>query len=410
MERALAQRGRDKMNQIVLLTNERPASVEEAADWVTEALTSLVPDGARPWSRRRVLAGLEKGALSRMPMDLPTHRWVHSEAAGKVHAVRVNLRVGAAVDASGSAAAERAVGSGQPGIELEVEGWQDEAPEIAVPEDAGPRFVTAARAGRFSSGWVGPRTWMHQRLNLWSLVERPPERRLPDGASCEPLGGAFLLKAAAGREPSAARVREAATWFDVESNPAPVPLPPAPLPPAPVVPVAPPAVPPGGYPSPDETLPIPLKVASLGLPFQPSQRALAVSGSLSAEEVASRAAASTPPRAAAGNVNVDETVMLPKQTTAVVVGEGLRERLAPKAIPVLSLDEYAELRAGLTVFGADHAPTLARFGVGEPMVAEIVRQRFASAFTGDDRLRERFVARLQEYVAALRTRDGSGAP
>jgi hypothetical protein len=44
------------------------------------------------------------------------------------------------------------------------------------------------------------------------------------------------------------------------------------------------------------------------------------------------------------------------------------------------------------------------------MVAEIVRQRFASAFTGDDRLRERFVARLQEYVAALRTRDGSGAP
>jgi hypothetical protein len=143
----------------------------------------------------------------------------------------------------------------------------------------------------------------------------------------------------------------------------------------------------------DDTLPIPIKVVSLGLPF---------AGSLSAEEVTARAAAATPPRAPAENVNVDETVMLPKQTTAVVVGQALRERLAPKAIPILSMDEYAEFRAGLAVFGPDHAPTMARFGVGDKMVAEILRQRFAAAFSRDDRLRERFVARLQECVAALR--------
>jgi hypothetical protein len=155
-------------------------------------------------------------------------------------------------------------------------------------------------------------------------------------------------------------------------------------------------VPPAPVPLPtnvDETLPIPVKFVSLGLPF---------SGSLSAEEVTARAAAATPPRAPAEDVNVDETVMLPKQTTSVVVGQGLRERLAPKAIPILSMDEYAEFRAGLTVFGPDHAPTMARFGVGDKMVAEILRQRFAAAFSRDDGLRERFVARLQECVAALR--------
>jgi hypothetical protein len=369
------------MIHIVLLAQERPSTLEEAAEWVYDALSRVATDGERPWSKRRVLAGLEGGTLSRMPMDLPTHRWVYRETTGAVRTVSVHVRVGAPLDD----------GPRRPGVELELEGWSSQELEPALFAEAGPRFVEAARAGRFSRGWVGPRAWTRERLNVWTLVEEAPQRRLPEGVSCEPLGGGFLLKvASAPGAPLEARVREAPVWFAAvpEGPPKPVPTPEAPdAAPAPV---------PLPLPLPtnvDETLPVPIKVASLGLPF---------SGSLSAEEVTARAAAVTPPRPAGQDVNVDETVMLPKQTTAVVVGEALRERLAPKAIPVLSLDEYAELRAGLTVFGADHAPTLARFGVTEPMVAEIVRQRFASAFTRDERLRERFVARLQECVAALR--------
>ncbi len=70
----------------------------------------------------------------------------------------------------------------------------------------------------------------------------------------------------------------------------------------------------------------------------------------------------------------------------------------------LTIDEYAELRAHLLVFGENHEPTLKRFGLLSEASRELLKLRFLSAFSTDDALRDRFVAKMQQLAAELRAK------
>jgi len=79
-----------------------------------------------------------------------------------------------------------------------------------------------------------------------------------------------------------------------------------------------------------------------------------------------------------------------------------RDQLGTLAVPLLSLDEYAELRARLTVYGETHAPTLARFGVTLEQVREALRRRFADYFQRDKAAQAQFIAAMQVAVTRVR--------
>jgi hypothetical protein len=69
-----------------------------------------------------------------------------------------------------------------------------------------------------------------------------------------------------------------------------------------------------------------------------------------------------------------------------VTGGGMRRAAAPDAPVVpgdLSVEQYAELRAHLTIRGEDHMETLARFGIKTHAAKEALQARFAARFQQD---------------------------
>ena len=149
-------------------------------------------------------------------------------------------------------------------------------------------------------------------------------------------------------------------------------------------------------PNPDETLPItgPVKVDDV-LPF---------SGSTGDETLQALFRSPSPAAlapSAGSDALMDETVMLPP-----TAGSASRGPAAP-AIPVMTVERYAELRAHLLVLGEDHEPTLQRFGLGSRDARELLKLRFVSMFAADVALRDRFVVRMQELAADLRRKEKS---
>lgn len=145
---------------------------------------------------------------------------------------------------------------------------------------------------------------------------------------------------------------------------------------------------------PDETLPIPA-------PFSPG-RGVPFSGTRSPEELAVMLGPSEaqPPPLQTGD---DETAFLPRLELVAAQTGSFRDQLTPVAIPVLSLGEYAELRARLTVYGEGHAPTLARFGVTAEAVRDALRKRFAEYFQRDKPAQAQFIATMHEAIGRIRT-------
>ncbi len=144
---------------------------------------------------------------------------------------------------------------------------------------------------------------------------------------------------------------------------------------------------------PDETLPIPP-------PFSPG-RGVPFSGTRSPQELAVMLGPSQPePPAQPGD---GETALLPRLELVAAQTGSFRDQLTPVAIPVLSVGEYAELRARLTVYGEAHAPTLARFGVTAEAVRDALRKRFAEYFQRDQAAQTQFIAIMQEAISRVRT-------
>ncbi|MFO0553771.1 MAG: hypothetical protein U0271_35635 [Polyangiaceae bacterium] len=129
----------------------------------------------------------------------------------------------------------------------------------------------------------------------------------------------------------------------------------------------------------DMTLPIAAPPATRPLPFQ---------GSTSPERLRSLL---TPIGGDASSPAVgDETVLL---------GAGQPSLLAP--LP-LSLADYADLRANLSVNGERHQPTLQRFGMETESARAELRERFARYFQSNPAAQSRFLELLTAKVAELR--------
>ena len=70
--------------------------------------------------------------------------------------------------------------------------------------------------------------------------------------------------------------------------------------------------------------------------------------------------------------------------------------------PVLTLEEYAALRANLTVKGEEDAETWKRFGISSRAMKEALQVYFAAKFRDSPETRDRFFELLQRMLTELR--------
>jgi len=143
----------------------------------------------------------------------------------------------------------------------------------------------------------------------------------------------------------------------------------------------------------DETLPIPAPLVQ--------RPAVPFSGSLSPAQVASMFSP-VETKVRPEEPGAGETAMMPIVAFVPPKTGTFRDQLGALVVPLLSLDEYSELRARLTVFGETHAPTLARFGVASKGAREALALRFAEYFQRDPAAQERFLAALEPAIARAR--------
>lgn len=144
---------------------------------------------------------------------------------------------------------------------------------------------------------------------------------------------------------------------------------------------------------PDETLPIPAPFAA--------KAAIPFSGETPPERVA-QMFDPVQPHARSPEPGPDETALTPVAEFVMPKTGTFRDQLVPLVVPILSLDEYAELRARLTVYGEDHAETLKRFGVASPQVHEAQRARFSDYFLRDPAAQAAFLKAMQGAIARVR--------
>ncbi len=120
-----------------------------------------------------------------------------------------------------------------------------------------------------------------------------------------------------------------------------------------------------------------------------------------------------PPRTASSEtplgaqaVDVDQTAMIPL-AAIVPAGTGtFRDQLGSLVVPVLTLEEYAELRARLTIFGEGDELTLKRFGVSSSEIREALRMQFNEQFQRDPSAQQRFLSAMQLAMARARSERG----
>ncbi len=147
-----------------------------------------------------------------------------------------------------------------------------------------------------------------------------------------------------------------------------------------------------------------IPMLSVSLPFE---------GSLSREalqEMLSRPApAPAPEQSDHVSSAAHETALLPQLTLVAATSGTFRDRLAAIVVPVMSLEDYAELRARLTVFGETHEPTLKRYGVVASEARDALRAQFAEQFQRDASLQERFLTAMQAAMSRARREREDGA-
>ena len=383
----------DSRLMVRLVSAASPTTTSDAAEQLSGWLSAFVTGGpAQRFSPEALRVALRSCVLPQGGPGAVTHVLRMRSVAGVSFASAVAaLRVGSAPGENGEL----------PGIELTL--------EISSSVDlAAAAFCKAAMTETTTHGWLGQEADLVDDVNVVSFRSEAPTRKLPMGASCEPLGHGFLLRSIGSFTDATAITSSVGTLAMAlrepsltDAFPAQVVLPPEPrqlllsqpshrdVAPPPLVQLQRPSV---AELDPDETAPIlgPLKVTDL-LPFSGStgdETLQALFRSPSPAELAppSRSEAST-----------DETVMLPPTAGT----SGLRAGLS---IPVMTVERYAELRAYLLVLGEDHEPTLQRFGLQSRDARELLKLRFVSMFATDEALRDRFVARMQELAAALRTK------
>lgn len=389
--------------QVLLQSAPRPVDTKQAAHllWALlspfgVALHGIAVRGRpehpfRELTERNAEEWIAKGRLGQLPGDWVTHR--------------VQFRFGDAEGISGTARFRVASTGQAPGVDIffDLPGLPFEEAEAAFRSSLATGMATAAflsPAETFVEN-VGLLTYGTGKLPVLgagAVHSKPFPRVEPLGKgwlafACSPHAAPTEIAAAAASlaqelragahvllaAPVAAHPAEGPTRT-LEPRPISVPAPtPVPLPPV----------------DPDETLPIPIpgKLAS-PTPFTkaPPPKTAEVAAMF----------APTSPREQRAEADPDETAMLPAVTIVASQTGGFTDRLGPVVVPLLSLDEYAELRAHLSLHGEDHSPTLARFGVMSREANAALRARFAEYFQREPAAQAAFLAAMQTALARLK--------
>lgn len=102
-----------------------------------------------------------------------------------------------------------------------------------------------------------------------------------------------------------------------------------------------------------------------------------------------------------GGSSVDETLMIPVAAALARPKSGtFRDDLTSLVVPILSLEEYADLRAELSVCGEDDPETLKRFGVTSAAAHGALKNRFAEYFARDPAAQQRFLDAMTSKLKA----------
>lgn len=150
----------------------------------------------------------------------------------------------------------------------------------------------------------------------------------------------------------------------------------------------------------DETAPVHSKAARVAvLPFAGTTGKDALAELFEDEATAARASDS--PRGQ--SANPDETMMLGGTVAIVQPTTGsFRDQLGAIVVPDVSLEQYVELCAELSVRGEDDAGVLARFGVGSSAAHSALKARFAERFGRDFGLQRWFSDAVNRLATKLR--------
>lgn len=363
---------------IHFLASDWPETVDDAAQWLSGWLRPFVPgDGVARVSGRALERAVRAGVLPRGAPGSVTHV----------------VRFGCARDAR----FVRAVASFRVGPRDRCERWGAELLlTLASLDEVADPFRAAVGMDRTTGAWAGFTSDLTEQVNALSFRMHAPPGELPLGASCVALGRGFLLRSIQSFEDADAVSRSVkALAASLRGGPLPATVAPrvdlsaAPLMPAPALATPSPIEPPPRVMSPpinpDETVPLGVRVPlGVVLPF---------SGTTGEETLAALARRPDEgPNVPAASA--DETVMLPPG--------GAGSRTSP--VPFLTLQQYADLRAHLTVFGEHHEPTWASFGLTSPASRELTKARFAALFAYNEEMRARFLELLPVAIAALKNR------
>ncbi|NUP13054.1 MAG: hypothetical protein HOW73_44000 [Polyangiaceae bacterium] len=149
-------------------------------------------------------------------------------------------------------------------------------------------------------------------------------------------------------------------------------------------------------------------------PFNPDETAMVASplvnrpalpfqGNTSPERLAELTASAAPGPASeqSRGIDLDETLPMPPPAAAKPTGT-FRDQLGAATPPLLSLDEYAELRARLSIYGEDDPETLKRFNVTSRAMNGALKGRFSEYFRRDPEAQKKFLEAVREKIATLR--------
>ncbi len=361
------------MTEVHFQLQPSPGSTEEASRWIHQCLLPFAPKvPGRVLSATALARRLGQARLGRMPgrPNAATHRLVLRDVPhAQFASAEVTLHVGSEV-----ASVIRMVG-------------MRPLPEV---QDG---FAQVAASRAVTSGWAGDPSATVRGLNQLSFRREAPSGTLPAGAACIPGPHGVLLMACSSavaaesvrasvealagafsraRPADFVGIRAEESWVGAAAHveaAAPAAASPA-LPDRVLLMV-----------NPDETVPIPARLhVGPALPF---------GGTTGDETLQALFARPSPVHDQSG-----DTVALP------VPGSLLQ-------LNVLSFEQYVELRALLTVFGVEHEPTWARFGLTDKSARQLVQLRFAREFSTDNALRDRFLLAVHAQVIALRESAGN---
>jgi Pentapeptide repeats (8 copies) len=101
------------------------------------------------------------------------------------------------------------------------------------------------------------------------------------------------------------------------------------------------------------------------------------------------------PKELSGTMDITQAPRGPALPFAMILGGG---------VPLLTLEEYAALRANLTVKGEEDAETWKRFGIKSAADKEALQATFASRFRENAAVQKRFIELLQTILEDLRSK------